>query len=280
MTATTQTVPPRRSGVLRALRSAVTHALYFVCLPLVLIAAWWVSSRNSVSMVFPPLSDILGDFDPTWMQGRLLTDALPSVGRLLAGYGIALGVGVALGTVIGLSPKLRAFAEPVFEFFRAVPAPVLVPVLMLLLGIGPAMKVFVIAFGSFWPVLLNTTEGVRSVDSALRDVAQTYHFRRSTFLMAVVLPSASPQIMAGARQALSLAVILMVISEMFAANNGLGFMVVQFQRSFAIPEMWTGIILLGVLGMVLSVVFRAFEMRVLSWYDGMKKTQRGSGRGI
>ncbi len=112
--------------------------------------------------------------------------------------------------------------EPVSEFFRAVPAPVLVPVLMLLLGIGTTMKVFVIAFGSFWPVLLNTTEGVRALDSALRDVAQTYHFRRGTFLTAVVLRGASPQIMAGARQALSLAVILMVISEMFAANNGLG----------------------------------------------------------
>ncbi|REF86282.1 ABC-type nitrate/sulfonate/bicarbonate transport system permease component [Methylovirgula ligni] len=280
MSAITQTLSPRPSRIGRTWRPVIMHVLYFVGLPAVLLAAWWISSRDSSSMLFPPLSDILADFGPTWMQGRLMTDALPSIGRLLAGYGAAVIFGIAFGMAIGLSPKLRAFIEPVSEFFRAVPAPVLVPVLMLLLGIGTTMKVFVIAFGSFWPVLLNTTEGVRALDSALRDVAQTYHFRRGTFLTAVVLRGASPQIMAGARQALSLAVILMVISEMFAANNGLGFTVVQFQRSFAIPEMWTGILLLGVLGMVLSAMFRFVEARVLNWYDNMHKTQRGGGRGI
>ena len=96
-----------------------------------------------------------------------------------------------------------------------------------------------------------------------------------TRLTTVLLRGASPQIVAGARQALSIGIILMVISEMFAANNGLGFSIVQFQRSFAIPQMWTGILVLGVLGFVLSLLFRAAEHVVLRWYRGLRRTQRG-----
>lgn len=277
MTTTALPTPPSmKSRVGRILGPSVAHALFFVCLPLALLVAWWVATNNSSSMFFPPLSEILSSLAPTWARGRLLTDALPSVGRLLLGYGMAIVVGVSLGVTIGLSPRLRAFMEPVLEFFRAIPPPVLVPVLMLLLGIGFTMKIFVIAFGACWPVLLNTIEGVRSIDDAQRDVARTYQFRRRTYLTALVLPGASPQIMAGARQALSIAIILMVISEMFAANNGLGFMIVQFQRSFAILEMWTGILLLGALGMVLSVVFRIVETRMLKWYDGLRQSERGN----
>ena len=92
----------------------------------------------------------------------------------------------------------------------------------------------------------------------------------------VVLRSASPQIFAGLRQALSIGIILMVISEMFAASNGLGFTIVQFQRSFAIPDMWTGILVLGLLGFLLSVVFRLVERRVLGWYHGLRASARRS----
>lgn len=85
---------------------------------------------------------------------------------------------------------------------------------------------------------------------------------------------ASPQIAAGARQALSIGVILMVISELFGANRGLGASIVQFQRSFAIPQMWTGIILLGLLGVVLSVLFRVVEHRALAWYRGLRRAEK------
>lgn len=93
--------------------------------------------------------------------------------------------------------------------------------------------------------------------------------------MVDVSRGASPQIVTGARQALSIAIILMVISEMFAANNGLGFTIVSFQRSFALPQMWTGIILLGLVGVSLSVIFRRIERPVLFWYLGLRESQRG-----
>lgn len=260
----------------RAPRMLLTQILYLVTLPVLLLAAWWISSASSTNMHFPPLADILAEFGPTWFEGRIVSDVLPSVGQMLIGYAIAVLVGVALGTLIGRSPALRAFLEPVLEFFRAIPPPVLIPVLLLFLGIGASMKIFLIAFGSLWPILLNTVEGVRAVDDVLRDTARTYRFGRLSTLRVLYLRGASPQIVAGARQALSVAIILMVISEMFAANNGLGFMIIQFQRSFALVEMWTGILFLGLIGILLSLIFRVFENRVLRWYHGVRRSEKGA----
>ena len=141
---------------------------------------------------------------------------------------------------------------------------------MLFAGIGDTMKLAVIALGCIWPVLLNTVEGVRAVDEVLRDTGRTYRLGRGTTLTKVTLRAASPKIIAGARQALSIAIILMVISEMFAATSGLGFTTIQFQRTFAIPEMWTGIILLGIIGVVLAFLFKIVERRILSWYLGIR----------
>lgn len=253
---------------------AVKGLLYAVGLPVVLVAAWWFASAGSTSFFWPPLSRILEVFPQTWFEGRLLADVVPSVTRLLVGYGIALVLGIGVGLAVGSSRVLRETCEPVLELLRAIPPPVLVPVVMLFAGIGDGMKVSVIAFGCVWPILLNTVEGVRATDEVLTDTARSYGLRTSTRLRSVVLRAASPQIMAGARQALSVGIIVMVISEMFAASNGLGFTTVQFQRTFAIPEMWTGIILLGLLGVALATVLRLVERRVLSWYLGLRTAER------
>jgi ABC-type nitrate/sulfonate/bicarbonate transport system permease component len=249
-------------------------------LPIVLVAVWWFATADSSSFYFPPLQKIVETIQPTWLSdpisgSRVVTEVLPSLGRLAAGYSLALLIGVGLGVAIGSSPRLRAFTEPVMEFFRAIPPPVLVPILMLFAGIGTQMKVLVIISGCIWPILLNTIEGVRGLDEVLRDTARCYRMRRGSALIHLIIRGASPLIATGARQALSIAIILMVISEMFAANNGLGFTIVQFQRSFAIPQMWSGIILLGLVGVLLSLVFRAVEWPALAWYRGFRQAQRG-----
>jgi ABC-type nitrate/sulfonate/bicarbonate transport system permease component len=171
---------------------------------------------------------------------------------------------------------VRGLTEPVFEFFRAIPPPVLVPIFILLFGIGDGMKVVVIAFGCMWPILLNTVEGVRAVDEVLSDTGRVYGVSGGSRLRYLVLPSASPQIFAGLRQGLSVAIILMVISELFAATNGLGFAVVQAQRSFAIAETWAGMLMLGLLGFLLALLFRLVENRQLRWYHGLRQAQRSS----
>jgi ABC-type nitrate/sulfonate/bicarbonate transport system permease component len=254
--------------------AAARRAGLVLTLPMALFAAWFVLTDDSQNFYVPPLRTILAAFADTWTLDRLAADVLPSLLRLLAGYASAVVVGVALGVVVGTGSRIRATLEPVLEFFRAVPPPVLVPVIMLFAGIGNGMKVVVIVSGCVWPILLNTVEGVRAVDGVLSDTARSYRITGWARLRHLVLPGASPQIVTGMRQALSIAIILMVISEMFAASNGIGFSIVQFQRSFAIPEMWSGIILLGLLGFVLSVLFTLAERRILAWYHGLRGAQR------
>jgi ABC-type nitrate/sulfonate/bicarbonate transport system permease component len=257
---------------------ALRQAAVVLGLPVALLAVWWVTSAGSESYYLPPLSDILAAFPETWFDGRLRTDVLPSVLRLLGGYAVALVLGVAAGVVIGSSRRVRAYCEPVLEFLRAIPPPVLVPVLILFAGIGNTMKVLVVVSGCVWPILLNTVEGVRAVDPVLAETCRSYGIRGQARLRHLVLRSASPQIVTGMRQALSVGIILMVISEMFASSNGLGFTIIQFQRSFAVAQMWTGILLLGMLGFLLSMLMRLVERRVLFWHAGVRRSQRGSGR--
>ncbi|WP_324275491.1 ABC transporter permease [Blastococcus brunescens] len=265
--------PSQRGG---AGMSALRRVGMVLGLPVILLAAWWFLSAGSTNFFFPPLSEILDSLVEEWFGPRLVDDVWPSLYRLAAGYALAAAVSLALGVLIGTSRTVRGLTEPVFEFFRAIPPPVLVPIFILLFGIGDGMKVVVIAFGCMWPILLNTVEGVRAVDEVLSDTGRVYGVAGWSRLRYLVLPSASPQIFAGLRQGLSVAIILMVISELFAATNGLGFAVVQAQRSFAIAETWAGMLMLGLLGFLLALLFRFVENRQLRWYHGLRQAQRSS----
>ena len=243
-----------------------------VALPGLLFALWWIASDDSASFYLPPLRRIVAAFGPTWSP-RWASHVAPSIARLVIGYAGAVVLGVGLGVPLGGRPRLRAALEPVLELARALPPPALVPVFMLLFGIGTAMKLLVIVSGAVWPVLLNTIEGVRAVDDVLADTCRCYGITGATRLRVLVLRAASPQIVTGMRQALSIAIILMVISEMFASSSGLGYAIIDFQRGFSIPEMWSGVILLGMLGFAMSIGFRVFEARVLRWYHAQRRVR-------
>ncbi|MFF5792496.1 ABC transporter permease [Paeniglutamicibacter sp. NPDC012692] len=246
---------------------------YLLGLPLILLAWWWIATSGATNFFVPTPAQLAETFVETWMGERLLTDVLPSVIRLVAGVLAAIVLGIGLGLAVGLNRTMRALTEPVFEFFRALPPPVLVPVLMLLVGINDGMKIAVIISGCIWPVLLNTIEAVRSIDPVQNETSRSYGISGFNRIRYQVLPSATPTIMAGVRQCLSIGLILMVISEMFASSSGLGFTIVQFQRSFAVPEMWSGIVVLGLIGVALSFVFQWCERRVLRWYHGLKEVE-------
>ena len=253
---------------------ALRRAAFLLGLPVILVATWWVASADSVDPFFPPLSRILKAFRDTWFGDALASDVVPSLTRLAIGYASALVIGVSLGVLIGSNRWLRSFAEPVLEFLRAIPPPVLVPVIILMAGIGDLMKVIVIVSGALWPILLNTVEGVRGADEMLEDTCRSY--RSQLRLRHYVLRAASPQIMTGARQALAIGIILMVISEFFASSDGLGYLIVDFQRTFRIPAMWSGVLLLGIIGVILALLFRLVESRVLNWYHGVRAAERGT----
>jgi ABC-type nitrate/sulfonate/bicarbonate transport system permease component len=247
---------------------------YALGLPVLLILLWWWRTTSAPNFFYPTPPQLWHTFWDTWASSRFSQDFLPSIGRLALGIVATIVLGVLLGVLIGSFRWLRVLTEPVLEFFRAVPPPVLVPVLMLLIGINTQMRVIVIISGAIWPVLLNTVEGVRAVDQVLSDTARTYRIGGFARYRYLVLPGAGPQIMAGIRQCLSISLILMVISEMFGSSSGLGFTIVLFQRTFAVAQMWSGIVVLGLIGFALSVIFQIVERRVLRWYFGQREVQR------
>jgi ABC-type nitrate/sulfonate/bicarbonate transport system permease component len=241
-----------------------------VAMPILLLVLWGLLSANSQSFYFPPLTKILTTFKDTWLFDRFGSDAVPSLLRLGAGYALACIVAVALGVALALVPALRKAADPIVQFLRAIPPPALLPFGILVMGVGAGMKVFIIAFVCLWPVLLNTMDGIAGLDPTLTDTSRVYGISTRDKILYVLMPAAAPQIFAGMRTALSLALILMVISEMVASTNGIGYFVLQSQRSFAIPEMWSGIVLLGILGYVLNLIFTLVERRVLRWHRGAR----------
>jgi ABC-type nitrate/sulfonate/bicarbonate transport system permease component len=238
--------------------------------PVAVVAGWALWSAQAESFYFPPLTDILVTFEETWLFERVGSDVLPSLGRLAAGYSIAVVVAIAVGLVLGLSRTAGRAAAPIVEFLRAIPPPALLPFAIVVIGVGNSMKVFIIAFVCLWPVLLNTIDGIGGIDPTLKDTTRVYGVRGVDRLRLVIMPAAAPQIFAGMRTSLSLALILMVISEMVASTNGIGFFVLQSQRTFAIQEMWSGILLLGLLGYILNVLFVLAERRVLAWHRGAR----------
>jgi ABC-type nitrate/sulfonate/bicarbonate transport system permease component len=241
-----------------------------VTVPILLLVAWGLWSAGSNNYYYPPLTDILSTFADTWLFERVGSDVVPSLLRMGVGYAIAVGVGIGLGLLLGLSSRARRAAAPIVEFLRAIPPPALLPFAILVIGVGDSMKVFIIAFVCLWPILLNTIDGVTGIDPTLRETTRMYGIEGRERLWRVMLPAASPQIFAGMRTSLSLALILMVISEMVASTNGIGYFVLQSQRTFALPEMWSGILLLGILGYALNGAFVLIERRVLRWHRGAR----------
>ena len=243
--------------------------------PILVLVAWGVWSAGSTTYYYPPLTDILETFRDTWVFERVGSDVVPSLLRMGAGYAIAVLAGVAVGLLLGLSRRSRRAAAPIIEFLRAIPPPALLPFAILVIGVGTSMKVFIIAFVCVWPILLNTLDGVGGVDPTLRDTMRVYGISKRDRVLRVMLPAAGPQIFAGMRTSLSLALILMVISEMVASTNGIGYFVLQSQRSFDIPEMWSGILLIGIIGYFLNAVFLLVERRVLRWHRGSRASALG-----
>jgi ABC-type nitrate/sulfonate/bicarbonate transport system permease component len=193
---------------------------------------------------------------------------------MFVGYFIGIGLGVLVGLMMGASRLVYYALEPLTEILRPIPSPAYVPIAILFLGIDDEMKIFMIAFATFFPVLLNTYSGVRSVDPVQLQTARTFGVKGRKLLWQIVLPSASPYIFTGMRVSLAIALIVMVISEMVAASNGIGYFVLAAQRGFKIREMFAGVVTLAVIGYTLNRIFLAIENRVLAWHHGFTQQQR------
>jgi ABC-type nitrate/sulfonate/bicarbonate transport system permease component len=227
-----------------------------------LLATW---TERQESYYYPPLADVMASFADTWLFEHVATDLAPSLARMAAGLAIAVTMGIPAGLLLGRKPQLRRATTPIIEFSRAIPPPALLPAAIVAIGVGNSMKILLIAFVCVWPVLLDTIDGAAGLDPTFEETARAYGIRRHDLWLRVVLPAAAPQTLAGVRIAVSLALIVMVISEMVASTNGIGHFILYSQRTFAITEMWSGILLLGILGCGLNALLGSIEHRLLRW---------------
>jgi ABC-type nitrate/sulfonate/bicarbonate transport system permease component len=215
--------------------------------------------------------------DTLWqllVSGAILRELAASLWRMFTGYFIGVGLGVLVGLLMGSFRPVYSFLEPITEILRPIPSPAYVPIAILFLGIDDEMKVFMIAFSAFFPVLLNTYSGVRSVDPVQLQTANTFGVKGSKLLWQIVLPSAAPSIFTGMRVSLAVALIVMVIAEMVASSNGIGYFILAAQRGFQIKEMYAGVVTLAVVGYVLNRAFLAIEDRVLAWHHGFTQQHK------
>lgn len=184
---------------------------------------------------------------------------------LALAYAVGCVAAIGLGLAMGRNAFIDGLFEPLVEVLRPLPKPALLPPLILFLGLGDAMKLTVIGLGVFFPVLINTIQGVRGVEPVMVDAARTFQHSRSALLWKVVLPSAMPLILSGMRVALGIGLVLVVVAEMMAGTGGIGFLIVDMQRSFRIPDMYAWSAILAVLGFGLNEVFELVERRLLHW---------------
>jgi ABC-type nitrate/sulfonate/bicarbonate transport system permease component len=244
-----------------------------IAVPLALLAAWQLWTAHAGSQYFPRLSTILVEFREMWLFSQFGTHVVPSLERMFLGYGIAVVAGIALGIPLGLSRWARAAAMPHIEYWRAIPPPALLPISVLLLhSIGNLQKVSFIAFFCLFPILLNTIDGVRAIDPTMIDTARSYGVRGLERVRRIVLPAAMPQIAAGMRNSLALAVIMMVLTEYFSSTSGVGYVLLISKNTFQLAPMWAAILLIGVLGYLVNLLFVLAERRLLAWHRGWRAT--------
>jgi ABC-type nitrate/sulfonate/bicarbonate transport system permease component len=232
------------------------------------IGIWEALARSEGSFLVPAASTVAERAWQIWPTPEFLSNVEASLGRFAAGYAIGASVGVAVGVSMGSSRRIRQALEPLVELLRATPAIALVPALIVILGVGDRMLIAVIAFGVVFPVLVNGMDGVRATSPELHETASLLRMGRAERILRVDLPAALPSIFAGLRVAVSIGLVMVVVSEFVGGSDGLGYYILAEQSQANIPEMYAGILFLGVLGFVLNGVFVLIEQRALFWHHG------------
>lgn len=219
----------------------------------------------STRVFLPPLHEVLIALWDLITSGALQAHLAASLTRSIAGFGIAVTLGIAAGLVIAWYRPLGTFLTPLLEVFRNTAALALLPVFTLLLGIGEESKITIVAYAAFFPVLLNTVAGVRTVDPLLVRAARSLGLSSFALFRKVILPSAVPTIFTGVRMAGTASILVLIAAEMVGAKAGLGFLIVNAQSSFLIPQMYAGILSVALLGLLVNTLLVTVERRLSRW---------------
>ena len=240
-------------------------------LPVVLILLWLNASADSTNPFFPPLSVIWQQFMDIWFSNEFIINAVPSLRNLAFGYSIAVVAGLVLGAYVGSIPRLGAYVEPVADFIRSIPPVATVPIFIVIFGLGMQMRIAAISVSALFPILLATIQAVRSTDRVLIDTTQTMRLSSTQILWRVRVPAGMPMIFSGLQLGLQVAFIVTIASEYLGAGFGMGAFTLIAADSFMILDAWTGVILMGLLGYAINVIFDLVQRVMLGWYIGQRR---------
>ncbi|MET9067206.1 ABC transporter permease [Streptosporangium sandarakinum] len=260
--------PARLAGLARLGRRVRLGRLARRAPAVVLLAATWevLPRTGAVDPVFvPPLSEVLRAWYDLLLGGQLLEHFQASLVRSLTGFGLAVVLAVPLGLAIGWYRPVADFLSPVLEIFRNTSAVALLPVFILILGLGEPSKIVFVFYACSWPVLLNTVSGVRTVEPLLVKSARSLGLGPFSLFRKVILPAAVPTIFTGIRLAGASSILVLLFAEMVGAKAGLGYLVQDAQFSFRIPDMYAGIITISALGLLFNLLLLAVERRFSTW---------------
>lgn len=234
---------------------------------LTFLAVWEIAPRTGlVDKVFlPPFTEVGRAFFELIANGQLWEHISTSLTRALTGFVIAVAFAVPLGVAIAWYRPVADFLNPVLELFRNTAALALLPVFVLVLGIGETSKVALVIYACAFPVLLNTISGVRTVEPLLVKSARSLGFSQFAIVYKVVLPAAVPTIFTGLRMAAASSILVLIAAEMVGAKAGLGYLITAAQLNFQIPDMYAGIIAIALVGLVFNAVLVFTERRLSRW---------------
>jgi len=232
-----------------------------------LVLLWWITAYQGwVSRAFLPTPQAVAQSLVEGLgSGELANAGVATIQRMLLGWGLACLLGIALGALIGTSSAARAWIQPTLEFIRPLPGAAVLPLAISIFGLSATMVLVVVSFASMWPVLLSTLHGFAALHNRLREVAAALQISRPAFVWKLGLPNAVPDILAGMRLSMTVALIAAVVSEMISSQFGLGQTILMAARTFRAGELFAGIVLLGAIGFASNALLAIVERRLLRW---------------
>lgn len=257
---------PYRSRLTR-LRYSRTSGTLLLALLLLL---WELSARTGFveAFIWPTVTSVVETWVTSILRGDIPAAVAVTLRRVAIGFSVATVLAIALGLLMGYFSTVYFLLEPPTEVFRPIPVSALVPVAILFLGIGDEMKSAMVIYASFFPILINTYSGVKNVDPVLIDTARTFGLSNWEIVRDVILRAASPFILTGMRISLAVSLVIVVVSEMIAGGDGIGYFILDAERAFRVKHMYAGIITVGIIGYMLNVLFLLVERRLMTWHTG------------
>ena len=258
--------PVQRSNLRAALAWLANSALQM--LPLAaLVIVWEIASLSSASLalMLPPPTEVVSAAVQLIRDGTLQADTFASLRRVFVALGVAAAIGLPLGLLMGMSKRVSWFFEPIVDFFRPIPPIAWIPLSILWLGISEAQNEFIIFLAAFFPILLNSVQGVRQVDVQLVRAAKTLGASPLSIALTVLVPGALPSIFVGFRVGIGIAWMALVAGEMVAASSGLGFLIMQGRQLFRPDFIIVGMVAIGIIGLGLDFAVRLARKWIMRW---------------